>query len=102
MSLESKFNASTDFIGVLSVGGVLISGILLLTPIQGVGYIGIGSGLGAFTASVVVEAASHIANEQSINITITEALKASAKEEEILAKPTEATYLKTNCSQPTF
>jgi len=53
MSLESKFNASTDFIGVLSVGTALISAVLLITPVRGVGYIGIGSGIGAFTASVV-------------------------------------------------
>ncbi len=51
--LESKFNSATDFLGVLSLGGVVLSGILLITPVKAMGYIGIGSGLGAFTASVV-------------------------------------------------
>ena len=51
--LESKFNSSTDFLGVVSLGGVILSGILLFTPVKSMGYIGIGSGIGAFTASVV-------------------------------------------------
>ncbi|HEY9615111.1 hypothetical protein [Allocoleopsis sp.] len=51
--LESKFNSATDFLGVASLGSVILSGILLFTPVKAVGYIGIGSGLGAFTASVV-------------------------------------------------
>ena len=51
--LESKLNASTDFLGVASLGGVILSGILLFTPVRAMGYIGIGSGLGVFTASVV-------------------------------------------------
>ncbi len=51
--LESKFNSATDFLGVASLGGVVLSGILLFTPVKAMGYIGVGSGLGAFTASVV-------------------------------------------------
>jgi chromosome segregation ATPase len=51
--LEAKFNSATDFLGVASLGGVVLSGILLFTPARAMGYIGIGSGLGAFTASVV-------------------------------------------------
>jgi hypothetical protein len=51
--LEGKLNNSTDFLGVLSVGGVVLSGILLFTPIKAVGYIGVGSSFGAFAASVV-------------------------------------------------
>jgi predicted RNA-binding Zn-ribbon protein involved in translation (DUF1610 family)/regulator of replication initiation timing len=51
--LEAKLNNSTDFFGVLSLGSVVLSGILLFSPARAVGYIGIGSGLGAFTASVV-------------------------------------------------
>jgi SMC interacting uncharacterized protein involved in chromosome segregation len=95
MSLESKFNASTDFIGVLSVGGVLISGILLLTPIQGVGYIGIGSGLGAFTASVVSKKKHlQIANEQINKITIHHSVEISAKEDEIIAQTKTANNLR--------
>lgn len=51
--LESKFNAATDFLGVVSLGGVVLSGILLFTPVRAMGYIGIGGGLGTFTASVI-------------------------------------------------
>jgi hypothetical protein len=51
--LESKFNSATDFLGVASLGGVILSGILLFTPIKAMGYIGIGGGLGTFAASVV-------------------------------------------------
>jgi hypothetical protein len=52
-NLESKLNASTDFLGILSLGSVALSGILLFSPIKAIGYIGVGSGLGVFTASVV-------------------------------------------------
>ena len=38
-SLESKINASTDFLGVLSLGSVVLSGILLFTPVKAIGYI---------------------------------------------------------------
>jgi hypothetical protein len=51
--LEGKLNNSTGFLDVLSVGGVLLSGILLFTPVKTVGYIGVGGSLGAFGASVV-------------------------------------------------
>jgi hypothetical protein len=51
--LESKFNSATDFLGVASLGGVVLSGILLFTPVRAMGYIGIGGGLGTFVASVV-------------------------------------------------
>jgi hypothetical protein len=51
--LESKFNSATDFLGVASLGGIALSGILLFTPAKAIGYIGIGGGLGTFTASVV-------------------------------------------------
>jgi predicted RNA-binding Zn-ribbon protein involved in translation (DUF1610 family) len=51
--LESKFNSATDFLGVASLGSVILSGILLFTPVKAMGYIGIGSGLGTFAASVV-------------------------------------------------
>jgi hypothetical protein len=52
-NLESKFNAVTDFIGVASLGGVVLSGILLFTPVKAMGYIGLGGGLGTFAASIV-------------------------------------------------
>ncbi len=51
--LEGKFNGSTDFLGVLSLGGVILSSVLLFTPAKAMGYIGVGSGLGSFAASVV-------------------------------------------------
>ena len=51
--LESKFNSATDFLGVTSLGGIILSGILLFTPVKAMGYIGIGGGLGTFAASVV-------------------------------------------------
>jgi predicted RNA-binding Zn-ribbon protein involved in translation (DUF1610 family) len=51
--IESELNRSGDFLDVLSLGGVILSGILLFTPVRAVGYIGIGSGMGAFAASVV-------------------------------------------------
>ena len=51
--LESRFNSATDFLGVASLGGVILSGILLFTPVKAMGYIGIGGGLGTFAASVV-------------------------------------------------
>lgn len=59
LKLETQFNSATDFLLVASVGGVIVSGILLLTPARAmgytraIGYIGVGSALGAFTASVV-------------------------------------------------
>jgi hypothetical protein len=52
-NLESRFNSATDFLGVASLGGVILSGILLFTPVKAMGYIGIGGGLGTFAASVV-------------------------------------------------
>lgn len=63
--LEAKFNSATDIIGVASLGSVLLSGILLFTPVRAVGYIGIGSGLGAFAASVVTRKKHlEVANQQ--------------------------------------
>ena len=51
--LEGKFNSATDFLGVLSLGGVVLSGILLFTPVRAVGYIGVGGSVGAFGASII-------------------------------------------------
>ncbi len=51
--LEAKFNSATDFLGVVSLGGVILSGILLFTPVKAMGYIGLGGGLGSFAASVI-------------------------------------------------
>lgn len=51
--LEGKFNSATDYLGVLSLGGVVLSGILLFTPVKAMGYIGVGGSLGAFGASII-------------------------------------------------
>jgi hypothetical protein len=95
MSLESKFNASTNFIGVLSVGGVLISSLLLLTPRKDVGCIGIGSGLGTFTASVVSNKKHlQIVNDE-INRMISQHRKElSMKEDEIIVQTSSNNNLK--------
>jgi hypothetical protein len=53
--LEGKINSATGFLSTLSLGTTLLSGVLLFTPYQSVGYIGVGSGVGAFTASVVTK-----------------------------------------------
>jgi ElaB/YqjD/DUF883 family membrane-anchored ribosome-binding protein len=65
--LESKFNSATDFLGVASLGGVVLSGILLFTPMRAMGYIGIGGGLGTFTASVVTRKKHLRAAEQYVS-----------------------------------
>jgi hypothetical protein len=62
--LESQLNSATDFLGVASSCGVALSGILLFTPVKAMGYIGIGSGLGAFTASVVTRKKHFLVAEQ--------------------------------------
>jgi hypothetical protein len=51
--LERKINGATGFLSTFSLGTTLLSGVLLFTPYQSVGYIGVGTGVGAFTASVV-------------------------------------------------
>jgi DNA repair exonuclease SbcCD ATPase subunit len=51
--LEGKINSAIGFLNTLSLGTTLLSGVLLFTPYQSVGYIGVGTGVGAFTASVV-------------------------------------------------
>jgi hypothetical protein len=98
-SLESKFNAATDFIGVAAVGGCLISGFLLLTPIKGVGYIGIGSGLGAFTASVVTKKKHLKIVDQHIDTLTTQHRSVvAAHEDEVLIQTVAATTLKASVS----
>jgi hypothetical protein len=96
MTLESKFNASTDFIGVLSVGGMLISGLLLFTPSKDVGCIGIGSGIGAFTASVVSKKKHlQIVNNQLERMTSQHRSELSEKENEIISQTSNINNLKT-------
>jgi hypothetical protein len=97
MSLENKFNSSTDFIGVVSLGGVLASGLLLLTPIQGVGYIGIGSGLGAFTASVITRKKHLDIVNQHINVLTTQhRTELSAKDSENVVQSATINSLRVN------
>lgn len=82
--LESKFNAATDFLGVVSLGGVVVSGILLFTPVRAIGYIGIGGGLGTFAASVVTCKKHLRVAEQYISQTHTDyEAKLAGKENEI-------------------
>lgn len=52
--LEEKFNSAID-LGVVALGGAIVSGILLLTPAKVVGYIGMGSSVGGFVASVITK-----------------------------------------------
>lgn len=52
--LEEKFNSAID-LGVVALGGVIVSGILLLTPAKTIGYIGVGGSVGGFAASVVTK-----------------------------------------------
>ncbi len=87
MSLESKFNSSTSLIDVVSFGGVLMSCLLLVTPVKGVGYIGIGSGLGAFAASAATKKKHlQIASKQIDLMTTQHRSLVSAKEDEIIAQ----------------
>jgi hypothetical protein len=96
MSLGSKLKASTDFIEVLSVGTALISTVLLVSPVQGVGYIGIGSGIGAFTASVLCKKKHLQVTEKHINgVTSQYSFELSAKEDEIIGQKTTINHLKT-------
>ncbi len=96
MSLGSKLKASTDFIEVLSVGTALISTVLLVSPVQGVGYIGIGSGIGAFTASVLCKKKHLQVTEKHINgVTSQYSFELSAKDDEIIGQKTTINHLKT-------
>jgi hypothetical protein len=83
--LEGKLNNSTDFLGVLSVGGVVLSGILLFTPIKAVGYIGVGSSFGAFAASVVTKKKHlQIASQHLDNLTQQHRSELAGKDNEIV------------------
>ena len=62
--LEEKINNATDFLSHLSLGGVVLSGLLLVTPVKAVGYVGIGGSLGAF-ASAVISKKKHIKAAQN-------------------------------------
>ncbi len=96
MSLESKFNSSTSLIDVVSFGGVMMSCLLLVTPVREVGCIGIGSGLGAFAASAVTKKKHLLITEQHIKgITSQYSVELSAKEDEIIGQKTSINYLKT-------
>lgn len=53
--LESRINSASDFISVIGLGGMLLSGILLFTPGQAVGYIGVGGGFGAIVAAGITK-----------------------------------------------
>jgi hypothetical protein len=98
--LQSDFNSATDFLGVLSVGSVVLSSILLVTPVKVVGYIGIGSGLGAFTASVVARKKHLQVAEGYLNqVTNDYAAQLLAKEEEIVTLSGTVSSLKSSLNQ---
>jgi hypothetical protein len=64
--LETKLNSASDFISVVGLGGMLLSGILLFTPGQAVGYIGVGSGFGAIvTAGITKKKHYQVASQHS-------------------------------------
>lgn len=52
--IEEKFNSAID-LGVAALGGAIVSGILLLTPVKAVGYIGMGGSVSGFVASVITK-----------------------------------------------
>jgi hypothetical protein len=98
--LQSEFNSATDFLGVLSVGSVVLSSILLVTPVKAVGYIGIGSGLGAFTASVVARRKHLQVAEGYLNQATNDyAAQLLAKEEEIVTLSGTVSSLKSSLNQ---
>jgi predicted RNA-binding Zn-ribbon protein involved in translation (DUF1610 family)/cell division septum initiation protein DivIVA len=82
--LESKFNSATDFLGVAGLGGVILSGILLFTPVKAMGYIGIGGGLGTFAASVVTrKKLIKVGEEYTYQLLLDRANEISVKDDEI-------------------
>lgn len=67
--LESRFNGKIDF-NLGTISALLVSGILTLTPMKAVGFIGLGSIGGAVVASVttrkqLLEVSSRMLSEQS-------------------------------------
>jgi predicted RNA-binding Zn-ribbon protein involved in translation (DUF1610 family) len=84
--LQSEFNSATDFLGVLSIGSVVLSSILLVTPVKAVGYIGIGSGLGVFTASVITRKKSlKVAEEYFSQLSADHQAELTAKKEQVVS-----------------
>ena len=84
--LQSEFNSATDFLGVLSLGGVVLSSILLVTPVKAVGYIGIGSGLGVFTASVITRKKSlKVAEEYFSQLSADHQAELTAQKEQVVS-----------------
>jgi hypothetical protein len=84
--LQSEFNSATDFLGVLSIGSVALSSILLVTPVKAVGYIGIGSGLGVFTASVITRKKSlKVAEEYFSQLSADHQAELAARKEQVVS-----------------
>jgi hypothetical protein len=98
--LEGKLNNSTGFLDVLSVGGVLLSGILLFTPIKAVGYIGVGSSFGAFAASVVSRKRHlQVVREQIDAVTKHHSHEMDLQNELLIKKDNEIASLRADCNK---
>jgi hypothetical protein len=98
--LESKINSATGFLNTLSLGTTLLSGVLLFTPYQSVGYIGVGTGVGAFTASVVSKKKYFEAAKQHIDsLEKHHRTEMGLQNELLLLKDNEIYTLKTDNSQ---
>ena len=98
-NLESKFNSATDFLGVVSLGSVVLSGILLFTPVKAIGYIGVGSGLGAFAASIISRKKHlKIAESEISSLVEIQTSEKTIHTQLLLKKDNEITAFKTNFS----
>lgn len=86
--LESKFNSATDFLGIVSLGGVVLSGLLLFTPVKAVGYIGVGGGLGVFAAATATGKKHLKISKQHLDVILTQ------HKDEVLKKDGEIYSLK--------
>lgn len=98
--LEAKFNESTDFLSHVSLGGILLSGILLFTPVKSVGYIGIGGGIGTFVASVATKKKClRVAQEEIDKVGSHQRVELSLRDELLLEKDSEIVALKGDVSK---
>ena len=92
--IESELNRSGDFLDVLNLGGVILSGLLLFTPVRAVGYIGLGSGVGAFATSVVTRKKHlQVANQCIEVLTREHTAQLLNKEDEIVSLTSKNTEL---------
>src|SRR3569832_613538 len=98
--LEAEFNGATDLIGVLGIGSMDLSSILLVTPVKAVGYIGIGGEVGAFTASVVTRKKHlQVATQRIEELLDAHRVEVDLQNELLLAKESEIATLRGDCSK---